>query len=580
MTTRVSSPGLLSGGRVQRAALCFARQSTLAAAALLLAGYVAVAVWLTWPLARHLTTHLPAPRPDAYVDTLLTAWVLGWTSHALAAAPTHLAAANIYHPAPYALFYGPTDLGVVPYFLPPFLVTGNPALALNLTFLGGVALSAWALHRTVLHWTASHAAGFIAAWTFLMTRWTLWTWIAIVPSWAILFYWPSILRRAGTGARRGLPFVGLLVLQGLVDLYMVVAVLVPLGLLAVGRLATRRTQAHGRSLIVSLVLAAGVLTMANAGYLIIRAQNPGLSRQTVWQGYPRPVELPWGPLRDAAPTGVPAVVFGVIATGALAARSRHTCGAREMWTHGLLWTLAGPLLSFTPHAIWNGHPITLPHAMFAPVYEVLRIPSRLGVAALMGLCTLAGAAVAECVWWIERLRLPGRPAFLMRMLLVALLAGAMYLDYTRGIGEPAAVQRQRLPASYPLTAAIVPSGPLMAALRTYDGPLLDLPVGPTWLAVRFHAEAMYRSLFHWRPLLNGYDGYFPAAFPELMALADRLPDPVALATLRAQTGLAAILVHTAALDSEARARWLRCAGGAEGLRLVEWQGEEMLFSIE
>src|SRR5881397_77853 len=54
---------------------------------------------------------------------------------------------------------------------------------------------------------------------------------------------------------------------------------------------------------------------------------------------------------------------------------------------------------------------------------------------------------------------------------------------------------------------------------------------------------MYRSTFHWRPLLNGYSSYYPAGFGERMTIADHLPDADALTTLRRETGLDAILVH-------------------------------------
>ncbi len=552
-----------------------------ALAVILLVGYAAVVVWLTWPLATHLTTHLPAPRPEAIPDTLFTAWVLGYESHALATAPLRLAEANIYHPAPHALFYGPTDLSALPYFMPPFLVTGNPALALGLVFLGGVVLTAWALHLTLFRWTASHPAGFVAAWTLLMTRWTLWTWVPTVPAYAILLYFPSILLLAGAATlrtRRVLWLAALVVLQGLTDAYMAVALLVPLALLATGRLIRHRTRAAGRRLLVAIVLAAAVLLAANASYLLVRAENPELRQQTVWTHHPAPIALPWDLLGDLAPTAVPMAVLPVIVAGAFAAR--YTARPRGLWAQGILWTTAGVLMSITPLATWNGRPIVLPHVVIAPVYQVLRIPSRLGVAALIGLCTLAGAAVAECLRCPLWSRLPHRPALVARAGLVALLAFAMYEDYANAIGRPAAVHRMRLPARYPLAAAISSDAPFLQQLRESGGPLLELPVGPAGFAPLLNAQAMYRSLFHWRPLLNGYSSYWPARFPARMALAERLPDPSALAALRNETGLELILVHTEALGAEGRASWLRRAGGGGGLRLVGWEGGEMLFRVE
>ena len=70
-----------------------------------LAVHATLVTWLTWPLARHLATHLPNTVLTCQSDTLLITWALAWMSHALVTAPWTLADANIYHPAPHALFY-------------------------------------------------------------------------------------------------------------------------------------------------------------------------------------------------------------------------------------------------------------------------------------------------------------------------------------------------------------------------------------------------------------------------------------------------------------------------------------------
>src|SRR5438876_20601 len=48
----------------------------LAAAIVPLALYCVAVVWLTWPLAAHLRTHLPSTEAACSFDTLLIAWVL------------------------------------------------------------------------------------------------------------------------------------------------------------------------------------------------------------------------------------------------------------------------------------------------------------------------------------------------------------------------------------------------------------------------------------------------------------------------------------------------------------------------
>ena len=89
---------------------------------------------------------------------------------------------------------------------------------------------------------------------------------------------------------------------------------------------------------------------------------------------------------------------------------------------------------------------------------------------------------------------------------------------------------------------------------------------------------MYRSIRHWRPLLNGYSSYYPAGFPERMELAYRLPDADALAALRRETGLRTIIVHLNDLQPTERARWLTQPPPA-GLQLVVSSWPDLLFAV-
>src|SRR5207245_10250730 len=110
-------------------------------------------------------------------------------------------------------------------------------------------------------------------------------------------------------------------------------------------------------------------------------------------------------------------------------------------------------------------------------------------------------------------------------------------------------------------------------LRQPGGPHLGLPLGQGGREEpRSQARAMYRSTFHWRPLLNGYSSYWPSAHPRRMQLARRLPDPDALQALRAETGLEMILVHAAEVGSAERASG---SAGPPVLRPVARAGEHL-----
>jgi hypothetical protein len=125
----------------------------------------------------------------------------------------------------------------------------------------------------------------------------------------------------------------------------------------------------------------------------------------------------------------------------------------------------------------------------------------------------------------------------------------------------------------------------MARVRESNGPLLQLPVDPgASLEAQLGAQAlaMFESIGHWRPLLNGYGGFFPQAFVERMRLAARLPDATALAELRRNTGVVQVLVRRELTTGVMRERWdaLARMGGGEGLRLVARDGTGLLFDVE
>jgi hypothetical protein len=176
--------------------------------------------------------------------------------------------------------------------------------------------------------------------------------------------------------------------------------------------------------------------------------------------------------------------------------------------------------------------------LFFPAISVIREPRRLGVAALVGLALLSGLAFAELVGHARR-----PSGALLRAGLAIVFAVALWVQYARAVWEPA-TYGQPLPAAYPLQEAIRGDSPVLRALRDAGGPTIELPLWPPQPIIPpYHALAMYRSIFHWQPLLNGYSSYWPRDFPDLMVLAVQLPDPGALQELRRRPGLRLVLVR-------------------------------------
>ena len=542
-------------------------------------------VVLTWPLARQARTHLPSPNIVARTDALVAGWALAAQSHALVSAPRELGHGNIFHPSPHALFYGPMGTGALPLFLPVFVATKNPTLALNATLLLGLALTAWTMTLVVQRWTGSTEAGLVAAAVLLANSWLTRGMVETAPFAAALFSFPIIIWLAATArSPRDALWLGMLAaLQCLVDtIYVAPAVLAPLGVLAVARLVRRATRPAGWCLVGALALAVVLMAPILAGYAAVRAANPDLPTQTFWRTTRMALPLPYGIFADGSSRAVPLFLLAFVAVAgahdAWRRRREARDGAPSIWAHGSLWMLCGIVISLPPSGLVGGHWVPLPLyflRMAVPAVGLIRTNDRLGVAALMGAAVLAGAATlsaqracassraATRVRWLPRLVAPG--------VIAALFVSSQHFD----------------PATWPAPASFkvfpAPRWSEIAAnvLRGAHGAVLELPIPPFEEPdTSLLANAMYRSTQYWQPLLNGHHSYYPSDYPARAALAARIPDADALAALRSEAGLAMIAVSLGTMSPAESERWKRIARDPpRGLRLVHQARDELIFEV-
>ena len=544
----------------------------LIASAPALAVYLVLVVWLTWPLARHLGTNLADTAFPCHFDALWTVWALAHESRALATDPSSFLDGNVFHPARHSLFYGPTALAALFPFAPVFLATGNPTLAINVTVLGSIALTAWTLHLATLWWTGSQLAGFVAAWTLLTTREALWA-VPCAPQYAVLQYLPLVTVLAAGSLESGrakVALVCLAVLQCLADvIYLAPIVIAPLALLAVVRVIRRASRPAGWRLIGVVAVSLVMLVPVYAAHIDVFLREPDLAAQSTWRGPTGSPAVPVGSWPVRGPAGVSSVSLVLIAVGLLCRKSGRIS---EGWRHAGLLAVLSLVLAVPPRIRVDAlHSYPLPHAVIAehlPVYRFLRVQGRLAYGGMIGLALLAGLGFAECA---RRLSM-SRHAYRAPLLAAAAVV-AMYVGYESGL-DPVHPNKP-LPRRYPLMPAVSPEDPVLDLLRTTEGPLLEIPVE----SLADQATAMYRSIFHRRPVLNGYTSYHPIAFRKLMEEVRELPSEGSLIHLRAAAGVRAILVHRNPRLPN-RVAWERAArGGRLDLQLVGRHGKDLLFAI-
>lgn len=517
---------------------------------------IPLAVWVTWPLATHLDTHIvdvEALHGEFYLlslaDQYLAIWIHAWDAHALATHPSDLFDAGIFHPAPWSLARSEHFLGNALLFAPVYLATSNAVLAHNLALLACMVLSAWAVYFVVWKWVRRFEVAFVSGALFAFAPWRLLEgniqvqFTAYLP--LIVWFGFRVMRGGGLGAR--LALFAVLTLQGLCSVYLAVQAFLAFAVVVgVGSIDSPRTALAGlrRSSLPALG-AVAILALLHIPYALLKHLG----------------EIPVSSLRmqelvSASPIAnyvrfrdfeggryfLSAAAFVLAAAGAGSGRWLRR-QRPEWWSCYLALLVLGLvayLLSLGPTLQIAGFAVPMPYRLAAalPGIGSLRGAFRFGILvtlAASGLAAIGMVRLAAGGGSIRRLSVSG-----ISMLALLLEVGAHSYPVRPMLADPSEIDPYRWLAT------------------VESGPVLELPVGDVekdFRANLWEARYTYFGQVHWLPLLNGYSSYPPESYRLVMAIARRLPDPRALGDLVKLTGLRWIVVHGAALDAWDRSAW-------------------------
>jgi hypothetical protein len=539
--------------------------------------WLVVAIAITWPLAGSLRTHHLLSWWGTPFDLYQGAWAMAWQTDLLfSGRQTALAHANIFVPETGALFYGQTGWGAMPLFAPIYLPTHDPTLAINMTLLLGLALTALGVHLVVRRWTGSTVAGAVAAATFVTNPWVSRWFVPTAPQLAALMWMPWIALLASVRpfrTRHMLSLAFLVALQSLTDVvYVTPALLAAVGTQALICLVRRESRADGLRLAASLGLAVLALCPLLLPFVDVVVANPKLASQSAWRG-----GLSQLPFFSTHPVYLAPITALLVAAGlvcrAMAARDERRRATRP-WATAATWTIVGVAISLPPLIVAGGWTVPMPLGLLhlaIPATAAIRGTARLGVVGLMGVAFLAGLAFAE-VQRVLTARTHDRT-------LIAVTTGAVVLLYLATLAE---ATLSAPPISWPRTLVEAPTVPpsFSPFLHSTGKPVLQLPVGYEAISPGAQAVAMYRSIGRWYPLVNGYASYWPAGFERRMRVARHLPDPKATAELVRSTGIGFIWVDGAQLRWPDLRRWrgLRVGDGS-GLFPVARNDDSVLYMV-
>ena len=478
--------------------------------------YLLLAIAWSWPLPIHLAnrfTHDPG-------DPLLNTYLIWWNAQAV---PLTAAYWNppFYWPMRGAMALSEHLAGLWPITTPVQLVGGSPLLAYNLVILASTWWTGLATHALTKRLTTSTLAAYCAgvAFAYAPYRTSQLAHIQLYACW-----WIPVILLALHGyyeERRARWLVLLLVaylLQGLTNGYYLLFLPVLIGIWILW--FTRRPQiGMACRVLLTLALSLGLmLPFLLEYYFVHRAQ--GLSRNlgemTAYSARPESF-LSATPILRFWRTPPPFTTEQYLFPG-LTALALVIAGLSIAWRDGryrfyALATVLMVLLSAGPapallsiETLW--HPYTWLAAL--PGFSGLRVPTRFFMLAALCLAVAAGLSFAA----IER-RFPRRRAWLAVVVFAGLAVDGMIS------GMPLGVPPSLLPIPEP------------------GGRVLALPFGEGRVSV----YAMYQSMAHRRPVVNGYSGYV-TSHADVIEWALRRRDQTVLTELRRGQPLYVLVAFT------------------------------------
>lgn len=496
-------------------------RETLAVAA----AFLALTVVATYPQVIRLTS------VGSHHDALFSIWRLAWIAHQLPRDPRHLFDANIFYPESNTLAFSDALLlpGVV---VAPMIWAGvAPVVAYNALLLLSFASAGVAMYLLVRVLTGSKLAGAFSGVFFafhayryahyaqLELLWSCWIPLALL----------ALDRMIETRKTRDGLFLGLmLALQALSCLYY--AVFLATGLLVLAVVLTAgRAPAFFREILKPSLAAVAVGAIVIAPYAIPYLQTRALV------GTRSPAEIAeWSPTISNYVTtigdhwlygrimGHRGHVEGILFPGLVPIALAVFGIAKGLRTRRVLAYLALLAVAFDLSLGFNG---ILYRAFYEYVwpYRGLRVPARMFVMVSAALAVLAGVGLAH---GLEKLRQP-RYRLTVALLLIAIAS-------VEGLSVPVRLEPviERRPAVYAWLAGqrrlTVLEWPVPAAGR---------------LGFTGDAQYMFYSTWHWQRLVNGYSGFYPPSYIQLLELMVTFPDRRSIEHLE-RLGVRYVILHS------------------------------------
>ncbi|MGE3520275.1 MAG: hypothetical protein AB7J63_15100 [Vicinamibacterales bacterium] len=485
-----------------------------------------IALVISWPQALHPTQVID------HFDPYFSVWRLGHVAHALTRWPMRLFDGNIFYPAQNTLAYSDATLLEAGIAAPLLWAGLSPTLVYNLVLLGGLLGSGVAMFVLARHLTHATAPALAAVVVFTALPYRVEHIMHLELQWAMfipLVLW-SVHRTVESGRWSYGLMTGLLLwLQFLSCVYygvflsLTLAVFVPLLLASTGTGAWRSAAPK-------LLAGAAIGALLTLPYALRYADA---AREL---GGRHPIEIArysaraasylatsrfswvWGWTADRWGSPELRLFPGLVALALAIAAFWHP-RRRIVIVYAVAAAVAVDL-SFGPNGVLYG--LIVAHAGALQGFRAL---ARFGI--IVG-CMLAVLAAFGTQAILARLPAGGggRRAF------VPLILAAMVVEYAV----------KPIPLSYAIEAA--PADLYKVLDHADPGPIIEYPLPQPAALPGFDPYFQAWSVWHWRPLLNGYSGFYAPQYLEALPTLVEFPDSRSIALLR-DRGVRYVIVHRA-----------------------------------
>ena len=538
------------------------REAALAAAVLV----TALAI-VTWPYATALTKGLPEN-----MDPRFSIWRLSWFAHAVRA-HVSIANANIFYPETGTFAFSDTIL-LLDTLAAPLLWAGlGKVVVYNLLLAGGFITSGLAMFMAARALQISSQAALVGAAIFTLAPYRIEHIVHLELQWlvgSIAAVVSTVLIAVRPSFRAAFALAGSLVLQFFTSIYYAVFILPLLGAIWLGCIPMMPNRLRTVRLTLLSGALAGVLIWPVAAFQMQQGARLG-------DRHIQEVQLLSATLADYLSTPDENRVYGVRRTNDTAVWERRlfpgsvaiVLALAGLFSHRrrtMLMAVACTALALELSLGTNGTLYPYLYRWFPP-WQGLRAPARYGAYVLLGIGALAMLGWERLLELTSdtggpRVRRAARDGLLTALVIVALCVEYRSPQRLWHVGAT--------PAVYAMINMLPP------------GVVLEYPTPSKDSLPFIDADYAFWSTTHWRPLVNGYSGYYPATFWERAARLERFPSDDTLAELRA-LGVRYVVVHPWAIDQPRRGEVLQKLALREEMKHVgsfsDWYVTAELFEL-